>query len=56
MCKRLHTEEDKQKLDNIKRDIFENKISTTKLIEKYFRYTDNIASSKFYIAYLQEYL
>ena len=52
MCKRLHTEEDKQKLDNLKRDIFENKISTTKLIEKQFRYTDNIASSKFNIAYL----
>ena len=50
--KRFHTEEDKQKLSNIKRDIFENKIPTTKLNEKYFRYTDNIASSKFNIAYL----
>ena len=51
-CKRFHTEEDKQKLSNIKRDIFENKIPTTKLNEKSFRYTDNIASSKFNIAYL----
>ena len=52
ICKRLHTEEDKQKLNNIKSDIFENKISTTKLIEQYFRYTENIASSRFNIAYL----
>ena len=29
-----------------------NKISTKKLIEKYFRYTDDIASSKFNIAFL----
>ena len=54
ICKRLHTEEDKQKLNNIKADIFENKISTTKLIEKYFRYTNEIASSKYNIAYLNK--
>ena len=53
ICKRLHTDEDKQKLNNIKVDIFENKISTTKLIEKYnFGFTNDIASSKYNIAYL----
>ena len=51
-CKRLHTQEDKDKLMNIKKDIFVNKISTKKLIEKYFRYTNDIASSKFNIAFL----
>ena len=46
-CKRLHTQEDKDKLVNIKKDIFVNKVSTKKLIEKYnFEYTDNIASCK----------
>ena len=28
-CKQLHTQEDKDKLTNIKNDIFVNKISTT---------------------------
>ena len=52
--KRFNTEEDKEKVNNIKTDIFVNKISTTKLIEKYFRYTDDIASSKYNIAYLNK--
>lgn len=52
-CKRLHTQEDKDKLMNIKNDIFVNKLSTKQLIEKYnFKCTDNIASSKFNIAFL----
>ena len=50
-CKRLKTQEDKDKLYNIKQDIFVNKISTDELIKKYFRYTDDITSSGFNIAF-----
>ena len=35
-CKRLHTQEDKDKLTNIKRTIFEKTLSTKNIIEKYF--------------------
>ena len=51
-CKRLNTQEDKDKLFNIKEDIFINKLPINKLIKKYFRYTDDIASSKYNIAFL----
>ena len=52
-CKRLHTDEDKDKLHNIKHDIFVNKISVDGLVKKYgFRYTDDITSSPFNIAFL----
>ena len=51
-CKRLNTKEDKEKLFNIKDDIFINKLPIKKLIKKYFRYTDDIASSKYNIAFL----
>ena len=51
-CKRLNTQEDKDKLHNIKHDIFENKISVHELIKKYFKYTDDITSSGFNIAFL----
>eukprot|EP00438_Fugacium_kawagutii_P018169 Skav234138 [mRNA] locus=scaffold1519:11582:14900:- [translate_table: standard] len=53
-CKRLHTQEDKEKLYNIKKDIFENKLSTKKIIEKYFSYTDNITASPNNIAFLND--
>ena len=52
-CKRLHTDEDRDKLHNIKHDIFVNKISVDGLVKKYgFRYTDDITSSPFNIAFL----
>eukprot|EP00438_Fugacium_kawagutii_P012227 Skav223953 [mRNA] locus=scaffold798:243805:247131:- [translate_table: standard] len=53
-CKRLHTQEDKDKLTNIKRDIFEKRLSTKKIIEKYFSYTDDITASPNNIAYLND--
>ena len=53
VCKRLHTNEDRDKLHNIKNDIFVNKISVDGLVKKYgFRYTDDITSSPFNIAFL----
>ena len=53
VCKRLHTDEDRDKLQNIKQDIFVNKKSIDGLVKKYgFRYTDDIASSPFNIAFL----
>ena len=53
VCKRLHTDEDRDKLHNIKHDIFVNKISVDGLVKKYgFRYTDDITSSPFNIAFL----
>ena len=51
-CKRLNTQEDKDKLKNIKSDIFVNKLPTKTIIEKYFEYTTNISSSKNNIALL----
>ena len=46
VCKRLHTDEDRDKLHNIKNAIFVNKISVDGLVKKYgFRYTDDITSS-----------
>ena len=52
-CKRLHTQEDKEKLTNIKIDIFENKLSIKKIINKYnFEYTTDISGSKNNIAFL----
>ena len=35
VCKRLHTDEDRDKLHNIKNDIFVNKISVDGLVKKY---------------------
>lgn len=51
-CKRLNTQEDKDKLTNIKNDIFINKIPTRELIDKYFSYTTDISGSKNNIAFL----
>ena len=52
-CKRLHTDEDREKLHNIKQDIFVNKISVDGLVKKYgFRYTDDITSSPSNTAFL----
>ena len=53
VCKRLHTDEDRDKLHNVKQDIFVNKISVDGLVKKYgFRNTDDITSSPFNIAFL----
>ena len=51
-CKRLNTQEDKDKLRNIKFDIFENKLPVMKVIEKYFEYTTDISNSNNNIAVL----
>ena len=52
ICKRLKTEDDKQKLSNIYDDIFVHKLSILKIIDKYFKYTDDITASNHNIAYL----
>ena len=39
-------------MKNIKTDIFENKLSINRLIEKYFEYTPSISGSKNNIAFL----
>ena len=53
VCKRLHSDEDRDKLHKIKNDIFVNKISVDGLVKKYgFRYTDDITTSPFNIAFL----
>ena len=53
-CKRLKTQQDKDKLSNVKTDIFVNKLPFTEIIEKYFRYTTCISGSKHNIAYLND--
>eukprot|EP00438_Fugacium_kawagutii_P015581 Skav229714 [mRNA] locus=scaffold49:189255:192446:+ [translate_table: standard] len=53
-CKRLKTEEDKQKIINIHDDIFLHKLSKTEIIEKYFEYTDDITASTSNIAFLND--
>ena len=53
-CKRLKTQEDKDKLSNVKTDIFVNKLPFKTIIEKYFRYTTSISGSKHNIAYLND--
>ena len=50
----LHTQEDKDRLRNIKTDIFENKLSTKNIVEKYFSYTDDTTSSPNNIALLND--
>ena len=54
ICKRLETQEDKDKLSNIKDDIFINNITYKKFISKYFQYTSDISGSKNNIAYLND--
>ena len=54
ICKRLHSQEDRDKLINIKKDIFENKLSVKEITEKYFSYTDCITSSPNNIAFLND--
>ena len=44
-CKRLNTQEDKDKLINVKIDILENKLPVMKVLEKYFEYTTDISKS-----------
>ena len=51
-CKRLNTQEDKDKLRNIKNDIFINKLPIKTIIEKYVEYTTDISGSKNNIALL----
>ena len=45
-CKRLKTQEDKDKLSNVKTDIFVNKLPFKEIVEKFFRYTTSISGSK----------
>ena len=54
ICKRLETQEDKDKLSNIKDDIFINNITYKKFISKYVQYTSDISGSKNNIAYLND--
>ena len=51
-CKRLKSQEDRDKLYNIKQDIFVNRIFVDELIRTYFRYTDDRTSLGFNIAFL----
>ena len=51
-CKRLNTQEDKDKLRKIKIDILENKLPIMKVIEKYVEYTTDISKSINNIAFL----
>ena len=51
-CKRLNTQEDKDKLRKNKFDIFENQLPIMKVIEKYFEYTTDISSSNNNMAFL----
>ena len=53
ICKRLSNEEDRIKICNIRDDIFVNKLSFTKIIEKHFSYTTDIKESKYNIAFLK---
>ena len=53
-CKRLKTQEDKDKLSNVKTDIFVNKLPFKEIVEKYFRYTTSISGSKHNTAYLND--
>jgi len=53
-CKRLKTQEDKDKLSNVKTDIFVNKLPFKEIIKKYSRYTTSISGSKHNIAYLND--
>lgn len=50
----MHKQEDRDKLINIKKDIFENKLSVKNIIEKYFSYTDCITPSPNNIAFLND--
>ena len=52
VCKRLHTDEDRDKLHNIKHDIVVKKLPVDGLVKKRFRDTDDITSSPFNIAFL----
>jgi hypothetical protein len=54
ICKKLERQEDKDKLSNIKEDIFINNIIYKKFINKYFQYINNISGSKNNIAYLND--
>ena len=51
-CKRLKTQEDKDKLKNIYADIFEHQVQLLEFINKYFEYTDDITGTESTIAYL----
>ena len=52
-CKRLKSQEDRDKRYNINHDIFVNRLSVDELVKKYgFRFTDDIPSSGFNIPFL----
>ena len=51
-CKRLKTQEDKDKLKNIYADIFEHQVPLLEFINKYFKYTGDRTGTESNIAYL----
>eukprot|EP00438_Fugacium_kawagutii_P000596 Skav236168 [mRNA] locus=scaffold298:273670:276849:+ [translate_table: standard] len=51
ICKRLNTEEDKLKLENMYHDILKTDMPFTEIIEKYFSYTEEIENCDNNIAY-----
>ena len=54
VCKRLRTEQDRQKLENIYIDIFENNIKVRELVEKYFKYTSDMNLNENNVARLND--
>ena len=54
VCKRLRNEHDRQKLENIYIDIFENNIKVRELVEKYFKYTSDMNLNDTNVAYLND--
>jgi hypothetical protein len=52
--KRLKTKEDKDKLEQIYNDIFNNNINLETTIQKYFKTTDSLTTSNKGIAYMND--
>ena len=50
--KKLHKDEGREKLRNIKHNIFVNNMSADELAKIYFRFTDDLTASPFAIAFL----
>ena len=50
-CKRLKTQEDKDKLKSIYADIFEHELSLHDVMNKYFKYPDDITGTESNVAY-----
>ena len=54
ICKRLKSEEDRVKLESIRRDLLETERPTKEVVEGYFKYTDKIEMCESNIAYTNE--